>query len=211
VVYASSAAVYGDTLDLPIRESTSLAPISAYGADKVAAEQFAQATWQRAAVPSIGLRLFNVYGPRQDPRSSYSGVISIFVDRLSAGAPAEIYGDGEQVRDFVYVGDAAAYFLAAMDQAGTGAPVYNVCSGRGTTVNVLYAHLQAILGCALPATYRPARPGDIRDSIGDPSAGERRFAVRAETPLPKGLRHVVAEQRASSDRRTEPLVKSGAA
>ena len=104
--------------------------------------------------------MFNVYGARQDPTSPYSGVISIFVDKLLAGERAEIFGDGEQVRDFVHVGDAVAYLLAAMDALpAVSAKIFNGSTGLGTTINRLYDLLQELTGTDLPASYRPARAG----------------------------------------------------
>jgi UDP-glucose 4-epimerase len=117
VVYASSAAVYGDAAGAIAREDTRPRPISTYGADKLACELHAAAGWQVHGVPSFGLRFFNVYGPRQDPHSPYSGVISIFNRRISEGLGIEIHGDGSQVRDFVQVGDVIAHLIAAMRHA----------------------------------------------------------------------------------------------
>src|SRR4249920_1895883 len=134
VVYASSAAVYGDCRVVGVGEEYPAAPLSAYGADKAACEFHARIAGAVHGVPTAGLRFFNLYGPRQDPRSPYSGVISIFADRLLRGRPIEIFGDGEQVRDFTYVGDAVAALRRAMDAASTEAPVLNICTGRGTSV-----------------------------------------------------------------------------
>jgi len=191
LVFASSAAVYGDTDAVPVGESAACRPLSAYGADKVAAEEYAQAAWDRSGMPSRCLRLFNVYGPRQDPTSLYSGVINIFLDRLAAGAPVEIYGDGNQVRDFVYVDDVIVHFLAAMESLTAGSEVFNVCTGRGTSINLLYALMQELLGTARAPSYKAGRSGDIRISIGDPSAAAARFSVRARIGLREGLQSLV--------------------
>jgi UDP-glucose 4-epimerase len=122
VVYASSAAVYGDCADLPITEAASKHPLSAYGADKYACELHAVVASHVHAVPTTGLRFFNVYGPRQDPRSPYSGVISIFCERLRRSAPIDIFGDGGQTRDFIYVADVVAALRAAMARCPPNAP-----------------------------------------------------------------------------------------
>lgn len=187
VVFASSAAVYGDAEEVPSLEGGRTKPISDYGADKLAVELYARDRWQRSGVPSIGLRLFNVYGPRQDPGSLYSGVISIFMDRLLGDAPAEIFSDGEQVRDFVYVGDAVAHLVAAMDLPPTGAEIFNVCTGRGMTINRLYSVLQELTGTNRAASYQPERTGEISTSIGDRRAVERRLSVKVNTDLYEGL------------------------
>lgn len=188
IVYASSAAVYGDAQAMPISEQTSAKPISAYGADKVAVEEYARDCWERSGVPSTGFRFFNVYGPRQDPESPYSGVISIFLDRLLADEAVEIFGDGEQVRDFVYVDDAVRFLLAAMGDTSAGSEVFNVCTGRGTTIDHLYRILSELAEAHAAVNYRPARSGDIRQSIGDPAAAERRYTMLARTELREGLR-----------------------
>ncbi|MGB0629949.1 MAG: NAD-dependent epimerase/dehydratase family protein, partial [Alphaproteobacteria bacterium] len=129
VVYASSAAVYGDNEDMPLTEDAETRPLTAYGADKLGCEQHARVAGTVHGVPTTGFRFFNIYGPRQDPGSPYSGVISIFADRLQAGDVATIFGDGEQVRDFVYVGDCVRFVIAGMEDASTEADVFNVCTG----------------------------------------------------------------------------------
>src|SRR6266853_4579692 len=128
VVYASTAAVYGDCGSVPIGEDTSAAPLSAYGADKRGCELHARVAGAVHDIPTVGLRFFNLYGPRQDARSPYSGVITLFADRLRHGEPVEIFGDGEQVRDFTYVGDAVAALDRALSAASTSAPVFNICT-----------------------------------------------------------------------------------
>ena len=113
VVYASSAAVYGDAATVPIAETEPRMPLSAYGADKYACELHARVASHVHGIPTVGFRFFNVYGPRQDPKSPYSGVISIFCERIAAGVPIDIFGDGQQTRDFIYVLDVVAALLAA--------------------------------------------------------------------------------------------------
>jgi UDP-glucose 4-epimerase len=208
VVFASSAAVYGDAQEIPISGVAATRPISAYGADKAAVEKYAKDVWDRSGVASIGLRLFNVYGPRQDPTSPYSGVISIFLDKLLAGEPVEIFGDGEQLRDFVYVGDAVAYLLAAMAATPAGAEIFNGCTGRGTTINRLYSLLQELTGTDLPAAFRPARAGDIRASVGDPNAAEQAFSICADTELRDGLEQTLQHRIASDDAATNVIASA---
>jgi len=125
VVYASSAAVYGDCPTVPITEDASCRPLSAYGADKYGCELHARVASHVHAIPTTGLRFFNVYGPRQDPRSPYSGVISIFCERIARGVPIDVFGDGGQTRDFVFVEDVVAALLAAMQRPAADAPVSN--------------------------------------------------------------------------------------
>jgi UDP-glucose 4-epimerase len=191
VVFASSAAIYGDAGGQAVSEASVPAPISFYGADKLGGERHAAVAAEIFGVPSSGMRFFNVYGPRQDPTSPYSGVISIFADRLRRGADVTIFGDGEQVRDFVYVGDVVAHLTAAMARlAAQARPAYdsfNVCTGRTTTVNALFATLRDLLGCSTGAAYAPARAGDIRVSIGDPTRAQAALGVVARTGLAQGL------------------------
>lgn len=191
VVYASSAAVYGDSRLLPIREDAPLHPLSAYGADKLGCELHARVATHVHGVPTTGLRFFNVYGPRQDPASPYSGVISIFCERLRAGRSIQIHGDGGQTRDFVYVADVVAALLAAMDTRPVGAPVLNVCTGRATSVRMLAETIGAVLGHEPLVEYGPVRPGDIRESIGDNAGLRQVLQVAPSTVLHDGLAQVL--------------------
>jgi UDP-glucose 4-epimerase len=191
VVYASSAAVFGDQGEVTVTEATPPAPISAYGADKLGCELHARVAAHVFGVPSVGLRFFNVYGPRQDAASPYSGVIAKFLGLAAAGEPITIFGDGDQVRDFVFVGDAVAHLCAAMDRLGArpdGARVLNVCTGKGTRVLELAAIVQALAGAQAAVRHGPARAGDIRFSLGDPSLAREVLGLGAETPLEQGLR-----------------------
>jgi UDP-glucose 4-epimerase len=187
VIYASTAAVYGDSGNLPVSEQRLVDPLSAYGADKYACELHARVAGAVHGVPTIGLRFFNLYGPRQDRRSPYSGVIAIFADRLANAAPVEIFGDGQQVRDFTYVGDAVSALCRALPAASIRAPVFNVCTGRGTTVRGLAETMAALYGVELLIDYRPARLGEVRVSVGDPHHAAETLGFRAKTQLVDGL------------------------
>ncbi len=195
VVYASSAAVYGDNPEVPLAEAAAPSPISAYGADKLGCELHGRVAAEAHGVPTAGLRFFNVYGPRQDPGSPYSGVISIFADRIGKGEEVTIYGDGGQVRDFVYVGDVVRALLAAMAALDPAAPawaVYNVCAGRAISVNELAATLGAISRVEPRIRHAPARAGDIRTSIGDPAKAAAALGFEARTTLADGLAATLA-------------------
>ncbi len=187
VVYASTAAVYGDCGIEPAAEHSAAAPLSAYGVDKHACELHARVAGAIHGVPTVGLRLFNLYGPRQDPRSPYSGVISIFAARLLRGEPIEIFGDGEQSRDFTYIGDGVCALRRAMRSAATSAAVFNVCTGIGTSVRGLAETMAALCGTKLVVQRRPGRSGDIRISIGDPRHAAAQLGFRAKTGLSEGL------------------------
>lgn len=191
VVYASSAAVYGDNPDTPLGEDCVPQPRSAYGVDKLGCELHARVAWEIHNVPTVGFRFFNVYGPRQDPLSPYSGVISIFARRVARGEEVDIHGNGEQVRDFVYVGDVVRFLMASMadrpPNRPQGAAVYNLCTGRPTSILMLLDVLQELCGKRARRLHRPARPGDIRLSIGDPAKARAAFGLTCRTGLLEGL------------------------
>jgi UDP-glucose 4-epimerase len=187
VVYASSAAVYGDRGTVPIGEDTPVAPLSAYGADKSACELHARVAGAVHEIPTVGLRFFNLYGPRQDAQSPYSGVIALFADRLRLGEPVEIFGDGEQVRDFTFVGDAVGALERALSAASTNAPVFNICTGKGTGVRALAETMAELYQTDITACHGPARSGEVRVSIGDPRHAAEQLGFRAETALADGL------------------------
>jgi UDP-glucose 4-epimerase len=189
VVYASSAAVYGDLGGAVATEDAPCAPLTAYGADKLGSELHAAVAWRVHGVPTLGLRFFNVYGPRQDPASPYSGVVSIFAARLTRGEGLVLYGDGRQTRDFVFVADVVAHLLAAMAhlRAAGGATVLNVCTGRASSVHDLATTLGALFGAAPALSHGPARPGDIARSLGSPARATATLGLTAATALPAGL------------------------
>jgi UDP-glucose 4-epimerase len=196
VVYASSAAVYGEQETLPIAENAPTRPLSAYGADKLGCEQHALVAGHVHGVPSMGFRFFNVYGPRQDPRSPYSGVISIFCDRLAAGQAVTIYGDGGQTRDFIAVADVVAGLLAGMPAADVTAPVLNLCTGQATSVIELAAVIASLSGTPHAPLHHAPRAGEIRHSLGDPSQARARLGLGEPIGLTEGLSEVVAWLRA---------------
>jgi UDP-glucose 4-epimerase len=187
IVYASSAAVYGDCPTIPIRETADRRPLSAYGADKYGCELHAATATHVHGIPTVGLRFFNIYGPRQDPCSPYSGVISIFCERIRNAAPILIRGDGAQTRDFVHVSDAVAALLAAMRLRLDAASVFNVCTGQATSILEL-AHFIGKLARKHPnVNHIPARDGDIRHSLGDPTSMRAALGISRMVPLHEGL------------------------
>ncbi len=187
IVYASSAAIYGDCSIFPIGEDAPTAPLSAYGADKSACELHARVAGAMHEIPTVGLRFFNLYGPRQDAQSPYSGVIALFGDQLRLGEPVEIFGDGEQIRDFTYVGDAVGALDRALTAANTSAPVFNICTGNGTSVRALAETMAELYQTDITAYYSPARSGEVRISVGDPRRAAEQLGFRAETALADGL------------------------
>lgn len=184
VVFSSSGgAIYGEC-DGPVAEDAPRAPISPYGISKLAGEEYV-AGWNRLfGSHHVSLRFANVYGPRQEA-SLEGGVVAIFLERLAAGEQTTIFGDGEQTRDFVYVGDVVQAVLAAV---GHGGGVFNVSTGVETSINELHAACARVTGSESEPAYAPERPGDIRRSVTDPSAAERELGWRAKQGLEEGLR-----------------------
>jgi UDP-glucose 4-epimerase len=202
VVYASSAAIYGDCPTIPITEVAPKRPLSAYGADKYACELHAVVASHVHHVPTVGLRFFNVYGPRQDPRSPYSGVISIFCERLRRGMPIEIFGDGLQTRDFINVGDVVAALIAAMVRRPDNAPVFNVCTGTPTSVLELAQLIASLRGVVPDIHHAPPRAGEIRDSLGAREFAARELGLGAPVALRDGLKDVLTWLDASAEEAT---------
>ena len=200
VVLASSSAVYGETATLPKREDACPAPLSPYALHKLIGEQYAALFTRLYGLETVALRFFNVFGPRQAPSSQYSGVISLFTAALLAGRSPTIYGDGEQTRDFTYVGDVVAAVLAAC-AAPSGAVAgraINVARGTRTSVNALYAALQRVTGASgVEPAYAEARPGDIRDSQADITLARELLGFEPSVTVEEGLRRTVAWQRSA--------------
>jgi UDP-glucose 4-epimerase len=193
LVFASSAAVYGDVAELPVSEDAACLPLSPYGVDKRAGELWLAYMSKVHGLATVPLRFFNVYGPRQDPSSPYSGVISVFVDRATAGRPVTVFGDGEQTRDFIYVADLVRAILAATfaERGGDGTPI-NLATGVATSVNQLAAEVARLCGGAAAIEHAPARAGEIRHSVASVERAADRLGFRARTPLSEGLAETVA-------------------
>jgi UDP-glucose 4-epimerase len=194
VVLASSCAVYGDGR-IPAREDQAPAPLSPYAVSKLAAESLAVSFYHSYGFPVVCLRYFNVFGPRQDPRSPYSGVIAIFTARAAAGKPVVIYGDGKQTRDFVYVADVVAANRLACTAEGAAGRAVNIGTGRGRSLLDLRAEINALSATPLQTTFAEARPGDIYHSRSDPSRARRLLGFRAQTDFRAGLRRTLEWQR----------------
>ena len=186
-VLASSCSVYGDEVELPIAETSQARPLSPYAGAKLASEEACADAADAGQITAVCLRFFNVYGPRQDPGSAYSGVISRFLSAAAAGDAVTIYGDGRQTRDFVYVADVVAAVLAALRRPLSGASVLNVGTGRETDLLRILGSVEERAGRQLERRLEHAREGDIRDSRAD--AGRARWVLgwEAETSLDDGL------------------------
>ncbi len=188
VVYASSAAIYGDNTNLPLSEVETPAPLSPYGMDKWYGENIARLYSHLHGVTSAGLRFFNVYGPRQDPKSPYSGVISIFLEAARQGKELTIFGDGEQSRDFIYVKDVVAAMLLAMNSADKNADIFNVASGTELTLNQLVETIGLSLPKAIQKKHQLPRAGDIIKSVADVSHIRTVLGYRARHGLTDGIK-----------------------
>ncbi len=193
VVFACSAAVYGDAAAVPNVETMPPAPMSPYGVEKITGEYYLQ-TWSKLyGVDTVSLRYFNVFGPRQDPTSAYSGVISIFVDRALKNERPTIFGDGEQYRDFVYIDNVVdANIRAATAPASkVSGRAYNVACGGKTTLKQLLATIESIVGTKLGATFAEGRAGDIRESVADISRIRAELGYEPRVGLEEGLRRLI--------------------
>jgi nucleoside-diphosphate-sugar epimerase len=192
-IYAASSSTYGDHPGLPKVEDRIGRPLSPYAVTKFADELYAQVFGRCYGLETIGLRYFNVFGPRQDPYSQYAAVIPLFVSALLRGAAPTIHGDGEQTRDFTFVANAvAANLLACTAPAAAVGEVFNIACGERTSLNHLYGRLQALLGTAVPAVHGPPRAGDVRDSLADIGKAGNLLGYRGEVKLEDGLRRSLA-------------------
>jgi UDP-glucose 4-epimerase len=190
VCYASSAAVYGDQGARAIQEGAKPRPRSLLGADKLGSEQHAAVAFAQHGVPSLGLRMFHVYGPRRGGAPLHRDVVSVFAERILAGQVITLHGDGQQSRDFVHVADVVRHFFAGMQmlQLKPQAMVLNLCTGRGTTMRGL-ADALGLAAARIPLVqFGPSRPGDLRAVLGDPNEAIHVLGVEAGIELEAGLR-----------------------
>jgi nucleoside-diphosphate-sugar epimerase len=202
VFYAASSSAYGDTEVLPKVETMAPRPKSPYALQKLVGEYYAGIFASCYSLETVAVRYFNVYGPRQDPSSPYSGVISLFMKALIERRSPTIFGDGQQSRDFTYVEDVAALTLKAARASGVSGKVYNGGNGNRYTLNQVWETLQKIEGVSIPANYGPPREGDVRDSQADTTAAARDIGHAPRFTLEEGLRRTLAwyKQHHSTDR-----------
>lgn len=186
VVYASSAAVHGRGNGHPLHEASPTVPLSSYGADKLGCEQHARVAG--LVHGTMGLRFFNVFGPGQNPASPYSGVISIFCDKIRRGQPITMYGDGRQTRDFVHVGDVVRALIAALPRVSTNGPALNVCTGSAVTIQALAEMIAEIKGQPIEIRRQHPRAGEITHSVGSAARAQDVLGWRSSVTLRDGLR-----------------------
>ena len=196
VVYASSCAVYGGVRDIPLREDGKTQPLNSYGADKECGEIHARMAAIAYGVPSIGLRLFNVFGPGQRTGSTYSGVLSIFCEKVLSGQQVTIFGDGTQIRDFVFVDDVVLALVSAMSKVDPfSSGVFNICSGSGTSIMDAGKMISEICGAQFLPNYTAERESDIKVSLGDPKRAKRFLGWESKIDIKVGLKQTAEAQR----------------
>lgn len=196
VVYASSAAVYGDDPSLPKHEAMSHKPQSPYALHKCMNEYYAALYYERYGLTTVGLRYFNVFGPRQDPSSPYSGVISIFADRIPRDEPITIFGDGTTTRDFVYVADVVAANLLALASATHSASVYNIGTGTATSLNELAEVIGELSKRTPDITHADPRSGDIKHSVSDITKAKTELGYAPSVTFQEGIEELLISLRA---------------
>jgi UDP-glucose 4-epimerase len=191
VVYASSSSVYGDAPELPKREDQTPSPISPYAVSKYADELYANMWTKLYGVETVGLRYFNVYGPRQDPRSEYAAVIPRFIVWGLKGTSLEVHGDGEQSRDFTYIDNVVDANLAAATAPKAPGEAFNVGCGSRISLNDIITMLEKILGRSLTRKHTPSRAGDVRHTLADISKAKRLLGLEPRVDFEEGFRRTV--------------------
>jgi UDP-N-acetylglucosamine/UDP-N-acetyl-alpha-D-glucosaminouronate 4-epimerase len=193
VVYAASSAAYGDTPTLPKREDMPPNPISPYAVAKLASEYYMISFYRCYGLETVCLRYFNIFGPRQDPTSPYSGVLAKFITQMLNGEPPTIFGDGTQSRDFTYVDNAVDANLRACQApaAEVAGKVFNVATGRRVDLNKTFRALKKIIGYPGDVNYAPERPGDVKHSLADLTRAEKHLGYTPKVDFEEGLRRTI--------------------
>jgi len=199
VVYAGSSSAYGNSPTMPKVETMPTAPLSPYALQKLVAEQYCQMFTRLYGLETVTIRYFNVFGPRQDPSSPYSGVISLFIRALCEGRRPTIYGDGEQTRDFTYVANVVDGVLRACQAKEASGEVINVATNGRVSLNQLFASLRDMIGATVEPIYEKPRAGDVRDSQADISKADRLLGYRPLVTFDQGLRNTLEWYRASTE------------
>jgi UDP-glucose 4-epimerase len=189
VIYASSCAIYGDTPHLPLKENESPIPLSPYAVSKLVDEYYCHVFTKVYELPTISLRYFNVYGPRQDAESDYAAVIPKFIKTILQEKPPIIYDDGEQTRDFIFVKDVVDANILAAESNATG--VFNIASGKKLSINTLAHAIIDVMGTPLKPIHDKPRPGDIKNSLADVSKAKKKLNFNPKHSLKKGLKETL--------------------
>jgi nucleoside-diphosphate-sugar epimerase len=197
LVFAGSSSAYGNTPTLPKHEEMPANPLSPYALQKVVSEQYLQMFTRLYGLETVSIRYFNVFGPRQDPSSPYSGVISVFATALLENRPPTIYGDGEQTRDFTYVANVVDGVLRACEATGASGQVINVATGGRISLNQLFAVMRDIVGANVEPEYAESRAGDVRDSQADIQKAKDILGYQPTVSFEDGLRRTIEWYRAA--------------
>ena len=198
VVYAASSSAYGNAAALAKREDMPNAPLSPYALQKLVGEQYMQLFTQLYGLETVSIRYFNVFGPRQDPSSPYSGVISLFTSALVEGRAPTIYGDGEQTRDFTYVANVVDGVMKAASAPGVAGEVINVATGGSVSLNQLFRAIASLIGSHVAPVYAEPRAGDVRDSQADITKARRLLGYEPSVSFEEGLRLTLGWYRTAS-------------
>lgn len=188
LVFAASSSAYGETPTLPKHEEMPTQPLSPYALQKVIGEQYLQLFTRLYGLETVAIRYFNVFGPRQDPSSPYSGVISVFATALLENRPPTIYGDGEQTRDFTYVANVVDGVLRACEAPGAAGQIINVATGGRISLNMLFEEMRGLVGADVRPAYEEARAGDVRDSQADITRARELLGYVPTVSFEEGLR-----------------------
>lgn len=193
VLFAASSAAYGDAPELPKTEAMLPGPISAYAVQKVASEHYLAAYTRMYGLETVSLRYFNIFGPRQDPTSQYSGVLARFISQMAKGETPTIFGDGSTSRDFVYIDNVvSANLLAARTKAAVAGRVFNIATGKRTTLLDAYETIKSVLGYGGGVEFKPERAGDIQHSLADISSAKDVFGYKVVAEFREGLEKTIA-------------------
>jgi nucleoside-diphosphate-sugar epimerase len=198
LVFAGSSSAYGNTPTLPKREDMPANPLSPYALQKVVGEQYLQLFTTLYGLETVSIRYFNVFGPRQDPSSPYSGVISVFAAALIENRSPTIYGDGEQTRDFTYVANVVDGVLRACEADGASGEVINVATGGRISLNQLFRTMRDLIGNSVEPAYVETRAGDVRDSQADITKAKRLLGYEPTVPFEEGLKRTIAWYRTAA-------------
>lgn len=190
VIFASSSAIYGDASEMPLLETTPPKPLSPYAVTKLAGEHYCRVFYEVYGLETVSLRYFNVFGPGQDPNSGYAAVIPKFIKAAKSGEPPIVYGDGEQTRDFVFVGDVVKANILACEAPHAAGKAFNISAGKGISLNQLLDIMSIATSCRINAIYADPRPGDIKHSVADISMAKDILGYEPKVGIIEGLRNI---------------------
>lgn len=188
VVFASSSAIYGDSINMPLQEIAVPRPLSPYAVTKLAAEHYCRVFYEVYGLETVALRYFNVFGPGQNPSSEYAAVIPKFINAIKTGRQPVVYGDGEQTRDFVFIDDVVRANILACEASNAAGKVFNIATGEATSLNRLLKVLGGAVAAKINPIYSDARPGDIRHSVADISLARSILGYEPKVRIEEGLR-----------------------